>query len=177
MATLKPCMTPGYSGHETLEYLVLSTLNKAAAGGHRNEIQLEKFAKSLGCKPDKLRSTLRNLSDSGHINTACVLDWSSISSFQLGEPIITCEPGQLNLDDDFDEPTIGTSLDAMSPTNDVELEFEGRKCRFAIRYDDEGKVNLVISEYKGKNWKVVVEQTHDDKESAVKYAREFVGEA
>jgi len=177
MANLKPCFTDGYSGHDTLEYAILSTLNKAAAGGHRSEIKLEKFALSLGCKIERLRSSLRKLSDGGNINCPTVIDWDQIGSIQLGQPIVTCEAVQFSLDD-FDEPSVGSSLDALSPTNDVDLEFDGRFCRFAIRYEDDGQVTLTISDgksHKAKNRDEVVNQTFATKDEAISYARDYVG--
>lgn len=144
---IKACFLEGFQGHGTLGNVILSTLCKAAAGGHRNEIKLDKLAKQLDCSDVALRAELRRLQDSGRIVTNALIDWGEIGSIQLAEPIVACEPLQLSLDDDIDgEDRVPVELlDNMSETSDIYLFAQDRHLWFALRFSDAG-VLLVVSE-------------------------------
>lgn len=181
---IKACFMDGFQGHGTLGNAVLSTLNKAAANGHRNEIKIDKFAKQLGCTEVELRACLSRLQTEGRIATNTLLNWSEIGSIQLAEPIITCEPAQLSLGEgnkDDDADTVAISLDALTHLNDVDIVVDGRHLRFALRYSDTGdKSILTVSEAASARAKkrdpIVDGKEFPDKAEAIKWAKEYAGE-
>jgi hypothetical protein len=179
---IKACFMDGFQGHGTLGNAVLSTLNKAAANGHRNEIKIDKLAKQLGCSEVELRACLSRLQTEGRIATNTLLNWSEIGSIQLAEPIIACEPAQLSLGERDDDPdTVAISLDALTHLNDVDIVVDGRHRRFALRYSDDGdQVFLTVSEAasaKAKKRDALVDSMpFPNKAEAIKWAKEYAGE-
>lgn len=180
---IKACFMDGFQGHGTLGNAVLSTLNKAAANGHRNEIKIDKFSKQLGCTEVELRACLSRLQTEGRIATNTLLNWSEIGSIQLAEPIITCEPAQLSLGEgkDDDADTVATCLDGLTHLNDVDIVVDGRHRRFALRYSDDGaQVFLTVSEAASARAKkrdaLVDSMPFPSKAEAIKWAKEYAGE-